>query len=78
MQPYIYNKKHSKHQSMHSKIQIIDIIKTLVLLDHTYNFLRDISRDGGKVLFVGTQGQITKEHIKEEAKRVKSYYVNQR
>ena len=71
MKPFIYNKRGGKNQ-------IIDILKTLVFLNRAYNFLYDITKQGGSVLFVGTHGDIIKEHIKEEAKRTKSYYINQR
>lgn len=71
MKPFIYNRRGGKNQ-------IIDILKTLVFLNRAYNFLFDITKQGGSVLFVGTHGDIIKEHIKEEAKRTKSYYINQR
>jgi small subunit ribosomal protein S2 len=71
MKPFIYPKKGNR-------AQIIDILKTMVFLDRAYNFLHDISRDGGAVLLVGTRGEIIKEHVKNEAKRVKCFYVNQR
>jgi small subunit ribosomal protein S2 len=71
MSPFIYPKKGGK-------MQIIDILKTMVFMDRAYNFLRDITKDGGRVIFVGTRGDIIKEHIKNEAKRAKSFYINQR
>jgi small subunit ribosomal protein S2 len=71
MKPYIYNKKGNKNQ-------VIDVLKTMVFLDRAYNFLKDITKDGGRVLLVGTKGDIIKEHVKNEAKRVKAFYVNQR
>jgi small subunit ribosomal protein S2 len=71
MKPYIYNKKGGKNQ-------VIDVLKTMVFLDRAYNFLKDITKDGGRVLLVGTKGDIIKEHVKNEAKRVKAFYVNQR
>lgn len=71
MAPFVYSKKGGK-------TQIIDVLKTLVFLNRAYNFLKDISKEGGRVLFVGTRGSTIKEHIKSESKRVKSYYINQR
>lgn len=71
MKNYIYPRKGNR-------LQVIDILKTMIFLDRAYNFLKDIAREGGKILFVGTRGQIIKEHIKNEAKRIKAYYVNQR
>jgi small subunit ribosomal protein S2 len=71
MKPFIYPKKGNK-------AQVIDILKTMVFMDRAYNFLRDVSREGGTVLLVGTRGDIIKEHVKNEAKRVKCFYINQR
>lgn len=71
MKDYIYPRKGNR-------LQVIDILKTMIFLDRAYNFLKDIAREGGRILFVGTRGQIIKEHIKNETKRVKAYYVNQR
>jgi small subunit ribosomal protein S2 len=71
MKDYIYPRKGNR-------LQVIDILKIMIFLDRAYNFLKDIAKDGGRILFVGTRGQIIKEHIKNEAKRVKAYYVNQR
>jgi small subunit ribosomal protein S2 len=71
MKPFIYPKKRNK-------TQVIDILKTMVFLDRAYNFLRDVSREGGTTLLVGTRGTIIKEHVKKEASRVKCFYINQR
>lgn len=58
-------------------IYIIDLQKTVYKVDEAYNFLRDISSRGEKVLFVGTKKQ-AQDAIKEEAIRSGSYYVDQR
>jgi small subunit ribosomal protein S2 len=71
MKPFVYPKRAGKSL-------VIDILKTLVYLDRAYQFLRDITKDGARVLFVGTRGDVIKEHVKNEAKRVQSFYVNQR
>jgi small subunit ribosomal protein S2 len=71
MKPFIYPKRGNR-------MQVIDILKTMVFMDRAYNFLRDISREGGTVLLVGTRGDTIKEHVKNEAKRVKCFYINQR
>ena len=71
MKPFIYNTKNSKNCT-------IDLLKCMVFLDRAYNFLRDLTKEGGRVLIVGTRGEIMKNHVKEEAKRVKSFYINQR
>ena len=38
-------------------IYIIDLQKTVRKLDEAYNFMRDLSPQGGSVLFVGTKKQ---------------------
>jgi small subunit ribosomal protein S2 len=58
-------------------IYIIDLQKTVKMIQSAYNFIRDVARDGKKILFVGTKKQ-AQETIKEEALRCGQYYVNQR
>ena len=58
-------------------IYIIDLQKTVKKLEEAYNFVRDISANGGNVLFVGTKKQ-AQDAIKEEAARCGGYYVNAR
>jgi small subunit ribosomal protein S2 len=60
-----------------SGIYIIDLEKTLTALSDTYNFLADIGRQGGTVLFVGTKKQ-AQETVAEQAGRVGMPYVNTR
>ena len=69
MAPYIYGKKDNVH--------IIDLQKTVKKLEEAYSFVRDLSANGGNVLFVGTKKQ-AQDAIKEEAERVGQYYVNAR
>ena len=69
MAPYIYTERNG--------IYIIDLSKTVKKLEEAYNFVRDISADGGYVLFVGTKKQ-AQDAIKEEAARCGGYYVNAR
>ncbi|NPB06485.1 MAG: 30S ribosomal protein S2 [Aquificae bacterium] len=69
MAPYIYGVRHGIH--------IIDLNKTLVLLEEAYHFVSDVVAQGGEVLFVGTKKQ-AKDIIKEEAERCGAYYVNER
>ena len=69
MAPYIYTERNG--------IYIIDLQKTVKKLEEAYNFVRDISADGGTVLFVGTKKQ-AQDAIREEAQRVGMYYVNSR
>ena len=58
-------------------IYIIDLQKTVKMIEVAYNFMRDISAEGGEVLFVGTKKQ-AQEAIENEAKRCGMHYVNQR
>ena len=69
MAPYIYTERNG--------IYIIDLQKTVKKLEEAYNFVRDLSADGGNVLFVGTKKQ-AQDAIKEEATRCGGYYVNAR
>lgn len=69
MKPYIYGKKNNLH--------IIDLNKSVVLLQNAYQALKKIVQDGGKVLFVGTK-PVAKDTIQNEATRSGSFYVNNR
>ena len=59
------------------EIYIIDLQKTAKMLEEAYAELKNISANGGKVLFVGTRKQ-AQDAIREEALRSDSYYVNER
>ncbi|NLT58634.1 MAG: 30S ribosomal protein S2 [Clostridiales bacterium] len=69
MAPYIFTERNG--------IYIIDLQKTVKKIDEAYNFVRDVSTDGGAVLFVGTKKQAA-DSIREEAERCGMYYVNAR
>ncbi len=58
-------------------IYIIDLQKTVKLMDTAYNFVRDLVAEGGNVIFVGTKKQ-AQESIRSEAERSGAYYVNHR
>lgn len=58
-------------------IHIIDLRKTIVLIDYARNFVFNLSAQGKKFLFVGTKSQ-AKEVIKNEAIRCNSFYVTER
>ena len=58
-------------------IYIIDLQKTVKKVEEAYNFIKQISEDGGRVLFVGTKKQ-AQESVKAEAERAGQFYVNQR
>lgn len=69
MKQYIFQERNG--------IYIIDLQKTVKMMDVAYNFIRELSARGGKVLFVGTKKQ-AQDAIKEEATRCGMFYVNQR
>ena len=69
MKEYIYGSR--------DDIYIIDLQKTANKLEEAYKALAEITKNGGKTLFVGTRKQ-AEEAMKEEALRSDSYYVNQR
>ena len=60
-----------------SGIYIVDLEKTLDGLNRAYEFLMDVGRRGGSVLFVGTKKQ-AQETVEEQAGRVNMPYVNTR
>ena len=63
--------------SLRNGIYIIDLQKTVKMIEEAYYFTRDVAAEGGSVLFVGTKKQ-AQEAIKEEAERTGMYYVNAR
>ncbi len=58
-------------------IYIIDLQKTVKLMDTAYNFVRDLVAEGGNIVFVGTKKQ-AQDSIKTEAERCGAHYVNHR
>ena len=58
-------------------IHIINLFKSLDMIDKAYDFIKTTVAHNGTVLFVGTKKQ-AQEAIKEEAERVGMYYVNAR
>ncbi|MBQ7677117.1 MAG: 30S ribosomal protein S2, partial [Lachnospiraceae bacterium] len=69
MAPYIYTERNGIH--------IIDLQKTVGMVDEAYNAIFDIVSQGGTILFVGTKKQ-AQENIQIEADRCGMYYVNER
>jgi len=69
MKEYIFTERNG--------IYIIDLQKTVKKMEEAYEFVKNISAEGGTILFVGTKKQ-AQESIKEEAERCGMYYVNQR
>ena len=69
MAPYIFTERNG--------IYIIDLQKTVKMVETAYDFVREIAAEGGEILFVGTKKQ-AQEAIEAEAKRCNMPYVNQR
>lgn len=69
MKPYIFTERNG--------IYIIDLQKTVKLVDKAYNFMRDQAANGAVVLFVGTKKQ-AQGSIEEQAKRAGQYYIHNR
>ncbi|WP_265477982.1 30S ribosomal protein S2 [Lactiplantibacillus plantarum] len=69
MKPYIFTERNG--------IYIIDLQKTVKMIDSAYNFVKDVAADDGVILFVGTKKQ-AQDSIEEEATRAGQYYVNHR
>ncbi len=58
-------------------IHIIDLQRSVPLIETAYRFVRETVASGGTVLFVGTKKQ-AQDAIREEATRAHQFYVNQR
>ena len=69
MAPYIYTERNG--------IYIIDLQKSVGMVDDAYNAVSDIAAEGGTILFVGTKKQ-AQDAIKTEAERCGMFYVNER
>ena len=69
MAPYIFTERNG--------IYIIDLQKTMRKIELAYQFVNEIAKRGGTVLFVGTKKQ-AQDAVREEATRCGMYYVNNR
>ena len=69
MAPYIYTERNGIH--------IIDLHKTVIKIDEAAEALKNVARQGKKILFVGTKKQ-TKEVIAEKATSINMPYVIER
>ena len=69
MAEYIYTERNG--------IYIIDLQKSVGMVDTAYNAVKDIVAKGGNILFVGTKKQ-AQDSIKAEAERCGMFYVNER
>ena len=69
MAPYIFTERNGIH--------IIDLQKSVILVDEAYKAVFQIAEQGGTILFVGTKKQ-AQDAVKAEATRCGMYYVNER
>ena len=69
MAPYIYTERNG--------IYIIDLQKSVGMVDTAYKAVFDIAAEGGNILFVGTKKQ-AQDAVQTEADRCGMYYVNER
>jgi small subunit ribosomal protein S2 len=69
MKPFIFEQR--------NQIYIINLDRTVEQLQRATDFLQDVARRGGKILFVGCKKQ-AQEAIKEAATACGQFYVNQR
>ena len=69
MAPYIYMERNG--------IYIIDLQKSVGMVDDAYNAVSEIVANGGTILFVGTKKQAM-DAVQSEAERCGMYYVNER
>ncbi len=69
MAEYIYTERNGIH--------IIDLQKTVKLIEKAYDFVRELAMNDQKILFVGTKKQ-AQDSIREEAERCGMYYINNR
>lgn len=69
MEKYIFTERNG--------IYIIDLQKTVRMMEDAYNYVRDLAANDGKILFVGTKKQ-AQDAVREEAERSDMFYVNHR
>jgi len=73
-----WNPKMDKYIFMERKgIHIIDLESTQALFEKTYDFVREQTRHGAEILFVGTKRQV-QNIIEKQGKRCGAHYVNHR
>jgi small subunit ribosomal protein S2 len=69
MKPYIFTERNGIH--------ILDLQQTIILLEDSYNLIRDAVAEGRQVLFVGTKRQ-AQDTIASESTRARQPFVNER
>jgi len=69
MKEYIFTERNG--------IYIIDLQKTVRMMEVAYAAVRQVAAEGGRILFIGTKKQ-AQDAVREEAERCGMFYVNQR
>lgn len=69
MKPFIFQERND--------IYIIDLMKTLNYVRKAFDAVKEMARNGGNILFVGTKKQAV-QSIKEAAEKCDMYYINNR
>lgn len=69
MKPFIFQERND--------IYIIDLMKTLQYVKKAHDAVKEVSRNGGNILFIGTKKQAS-QSIKEAAEKCGMYYVDNR
>ena len=69
MKPYIFTARNGVH--------VIDLAKTVPLLDLAFEFVKETVANGGQIIFVGTKKQ-ARHIIKEEAERTGALFITER
>lgn len=69
MRPYIFSDRNGIH--------VIDLQQTVRLLDEAQDFVREIGRNGGRIVFVGTKKQ-AQDTVRTESLRSGNSYVDRR
>src|ERR1044071_5189750 len=69
MKPYIFGARNG--------IYIIDLQQTVKMFRDAYGYVRELTANGGAILFVGTKKQ-AQDAIREEAERCGMFYVTNR
>ena len=69
MKPFIFTERNG--------IYIIDLQKTAKGLEKAYDFVREVAKNDGNILFVGTKRQ-AQEPVRDAAIKAGQFYINQR
>jgi small subunit ribosomal protein S2 len=69
MKEYIFTERNGIH--------IFDLRITALKIEEAYNFVVNVSKEGGKLIFIGTK-KAAQDIVREEADRCVMHYVNER